>query len=312
MIPAESTPSTGSDQAPSVAELVAGHARTLAAAGVPTPQVDARLLARHVLELDRDGVRTSPLPSADRLEVLAELVRRRAQRVPLQLLTGRTWFRFLRLECRPGVFVPRPETEIVAGLAVEAARERGPRPTVVEPATGTGAIALAVATEVPGAAVVATDRSPEALACARTNLAHVEAGRADVAGLATGASCAFLAGDLLEPVDPGLRGRVDVLVANPPYLPAADRGTWAPEVAEHDPDTALVGGPDGHELVDALLAAAPEWLAPGGVVVVEIDERRGGEAAATARRLGLTDVRIATDLTGADRAVVGHRPGGRS
>ncbi len=156
--------------------------------------------------------------------------------------------------------------------------------------------------------MVASDRSTDAVALARTNLDHVRAGRADVDGLADGATCEFLLGDLLEPLPSRLQGHVDVLVANPPYLPARDRHGWEPEVADHDPDAALVGGDDGHEVVDALLAAATTWLAPGGVVVLEIDERRGADAERTARRLGLTDVAVEKDLTGADRAIVGRRP----
>ena len=301
-------PSTDADEVRSVADLVLHHARALAAAGVPTPEVDARLLTRHVLGLDTNGIRTAPLPPDEVLAELDELVRRRAERVPLQLLTGATWFRFLRLECRPGVFIPRPETEVVAGLAIEAARVAGDHPLVVEPCTGTGAIALAVACEVPGAQVLATDRSPDAVALAQDNLRHVHAGRADVPGMAAGATCDILAGDLLDPLPRELQGRVDVLVSNPPYLPTRDRERWEPEVADHDPFAALVGGEDGHEVVDALLDAAATWLAPGGVVVLEIDERRGRDAAEAARGAGLTDVVIEKDLTGADRAVVARRP----
>lgn len=303
--PAERSPGVRS-----LVDTVAAHGRTLAAAGVPSPEVDANLLARHVLGLGPAGIRTAAAPDRAALAELDRLVQRRAERIPLQLLTGATWFRFLRLECRPGVFIPRPETEIVAGLAVDAARVAGDRPVVVEPGTGTGAIALSLAAEVPGAQVVATDRCEAAVGLARDNLAHVRAGRADVGGLAPGASCAIVPGDLLTPVDAGLRGHVDVLVSNPPYLPAGDRSTWEREVVEHDPDGALVGGEDGHELVDELLEAAMTWLAPGGVVVVEIDERRGRDAQRAAKRAGLTDVAIEKDLTGADRAVRGRRPHG--
>ncbi len=288
-------------------DLVAEHTATLAAAGVASPHHDAIALARHVLGLTTTGIRTASLPDTEARRALADLVARRADREPLQLIVGATWFRYLRLACRDGVFIPRPETEVVAGLAIDAARRAGDRPSVVEPCTGTGAIALAVATEVPGAQVVATELDPLALDLARTNLADVARGRAEVAGLAAGASCEVLAGDLLAPVDPGLRGHVDVLVSNPPYLPAADASTMDPEVTEHDPDRALFGGPDGHEVVDALLAAAADWLAPGGTVVLEIDARRASDAVAAAIGVGLIDVRTAPDLTGADRALVARR-----
>lgn len=273
----------------------------LAAAGVPSPGVDARWLIEHVVAdaEARPVLTTGAL--ADRLEAL---VVRREAREPLQLVLGTAAFRTLELACRPGVFLPRPETEIVAGVAIGHARQRagggaGPDAGVLvaEPCTGTGAIACSVAIEVPAARVLATDLDPRAVDLARHNAAATAPDRIEVHH-----------GDLLDPLDASLRGHLDVLVANPPYLPAADRGTWDPEVADHDPDTALVGGPDGHEVVDRLLALAVDWLAPGGSVVLEIDERRGAEAAAVARVVGLTDVKVQRDLTGADRVLVARRP----
>jgi release factor glutamine methyltransferase len=274
-------------------------AARLAAAGIETPEVDARWLVDHVTELTGSCTGCGAA-------LLDGLVARRVAREPVQVIIGRTWFRELELACEAGVFVPRPETEVVAGLAIDAARAAGPSPTVVEPCTGTGAIALSVAVEVPGARIVATDVDPAAVALARRNLEAVRSGTAGAALVAR--EVTVLEGDLLAPVAPELRGQVDVLVANPPYLPATDRGTWAPEVGDHDPDRALVGGPDGHEVVDALLAAARDWLRPGGTVVLEIDERRGDDAAAAADLAGLTDVRIEPDLTGRPRAVVARQP----
>jgi release factor glutamine methyltransferase len=113
----------------------------------------------------------------------------------------------------------------------------------------------------------------------------------------------------MDAFDPADRGRVDVLVANPPYLPLADLATMEPEVAEHDPHDALFGGPEGHEVVDELLAAAGEWLAPGGAVVLEVDARRCASALDRARGLGLVDVEALRDLTGAQRFVRARRPG---
>lgn len=276
-------------------DLVRRIAGVLAAAGVPSPDVDARRLVEAALASDDPDV------------TLDAFVAARSRRVPLQHVLGATWFRHLRVICRPGVFIPRPETEIVAGVAIDAARAAGDAPVVVEPCTGTGAIALAVATEVPGAYVVAGDRSDDAVTLARDNLSAVVAGDAEVAGLADGAACTIIRSDLLGGFPPELRGTVDVLVSNPPYLPAADRGSWDPELA-HDPDAALVGGVDGHELVDALLFAATEWLRPGGVVVLEIDDRRGDDALRTATDAGLVDAVVCPDLTGADRAIRARRP----
>ncbi len=288
-------------------DLVEEVAERLEAAGVPTPDVDARWIVDAMVE------RFGPALVGCDAGVLDALVERRAAREPLQLVLGHTTFRWVELACRAGVFVPRPETEVVAGVAIEAARASGGRPRVVEPCTGTGAIALAVASEVPGVHVVAGDRSGAAVDLARENLATLEAGGAPDPWrpgpwLAPGARVEVRRGELLAPVPEDWAGRVDVLVSNPPYLPASDTGSWQPEVGDHDPHDALVGGPDGHELVDALLAESPVWLRPGGTVVVEIDDRRGGDAREAARRAGLVDVRVVADLTGRDRAVVARRP----
>jgi release factor glutamine methyltransferase len=273
-------------------------AARLAAAGIETPDVDARWLVEHVTEVSGSCTGCGAA-------LLDGLVARRAAREPLQVVLGRTWFRELELACVAGVFIPRPETEIVAGLAIDAALAAGGAPLVVEPCTGTGAIALSVAVEVPGAAVVATDVDGSAVELARSNLDRVRRGEAGPPVVAS--EVTILQGDLLDPMDPALRGHVDVLVANPPYLPASDRGTWAPEVADHDPDRALVGGEDGHEVVDALLELSARWLRPGGTVVLEIDERRGADAVAHAAAVGLVDARVCRDLAGADRAVVAQR-----
>ena len=288
-------------------ELIADVADRLDAAGVPSPDVDARWLVDAMV--DRFG---DDLSGCDR-GVLDALVARRARREPLQLVLGSTAFRWVRLACRAGVFVPRPETEVVAGAAIDASRAARERPRVVEPFTGTGAIACAIASEVPGARILASDASARAVAVARENVADLRAGtppRPWRPGpwLAPGASVEVRRGDRLAGVPAAWAGTVDVLVANPPYLPGADASTWAPEVADHDPREALVGGTDGHEVVDDVLAQASTWLAPGGTVVIEIDDRRGAEAVRTAQRVGLREARTVVDLTGRDRAVVARRP----
>jgi release factor glutamine methyltransferase len=288
-------------------ELLDEVATRLDDAGVPTPDVDARWIVDAMV--DRFG---PDLAGCD-AGVLDALVERRAAREPLQLVLGHTTFRWVELACRPGVFVPRPETEVVAGAAIDAARAAGPRPRVVEPCTGSGAIACAVASEVPGVQVLASDLSPAAVELATENATALAAAARPTAWrpgpwLAPGAVVEVRHGALLDAVPDDWRHTIDVLVANPPYLPAADAGTWQPEVADHDPAPALVGGPDGHEVVEALLVLAPTWLRPGGVVVVEIDDRRGADAATAATAAGLVDVHVVADLTGRDRAVVAHAP----
>ncbi len=285
--------------------VVAEVERRLAAAGVPSPRADARWLVEHVL-------RVAGAVTGCGAALLDGLVARRLAREPLQLVLGTTSFRTVELACRPGVFLPRPETEVVAGLAVDAARRAGRAPVIVEPCTGGGAIAASLLAEVPGATIVATDLDDAAVALARENLERVRTGDAGGRPAAAGASATVLRGDLLGPVDPALCGHLDVLVSNPPYLPARDRGSFEVEVAAHDPDRALIGGPDGHEVVDRLLASAGQWLAPGGTVVVEIDERRADDAVRVARAVGLVDVRVAQDLAGRDRALVAGRASDRA
>lgn len=277
-------------------------AARLAAAGVGPARAEARWLTEHARAV-------APSP-AQVPAVLEDLVRRRESREPIQLIVGHWPFRTVELAVAPGVFLPRPETEVVAQLAIDAARAvvaRRGAARVVEPCTGTGAIALSLLVEVPSVSVIAADVDPTAVALATANLTRVRDGSAGVRP-ARGATASVVHSDLLAAVDPAWRGHLDVLVANPPYLPAADRGSFPPEVASYDPDRALVGGEDGHEVVDALLVLAAEWLRPGGTVVLEIDERRGADVRAAAARAGLTAVRVVCDLTGADRAVVAERP----
>jgi len=266
----------------------------LAAAGVPTPAVDAEWLLRHVTGWSRAELRAraGAVLGADELSRLEELGGRRAAREPLQLVLGSVGFRHLELEVRPGVFIPRPETEVLAGEALARLPAGG---VAVEPCTGSGAVACAVAAEADPGLVVATDVSPAAVALARDNAARC--------GVEVTVAC----GDLLDPVDPVLRGRVDVLVANPPYVAADELDGLEPEVVAWDPPAALVAGPTGHEASDRLLAAATRWLVPGGWLLLEVAETRAAATAGRASAAGLTDVAVVADLAGRERIVVARR-----
>lgn len=272
-------------------DALAAAERRLAAAGVPTPRNDAELLVRHVTGWGRGELllrRARPMP-ADAGDRLEPLVARRAAREPLQLILGSVGFRHLDLLVRPGVFLPRPETEVLAGEAADRTPAGG---VVVEPCTGTGAIACAVASESAPGRVLATDVSAEAVALARENAARcgvaVEVGR----------------GDLLGPVPRALRGHVDVLVCNPPYVAEAELAGLEPEVRDWDPGAALVSGPTGNEVVERLVDAAPRWLRPGGWLLLELDPARAAVTAARCRVAGLTDVGVVRDLAGRDRIVL--------
>jgi release factor glutamine methyltransferase len=289
-----------------LSEAVTATSAALRTAGVASPETDARWLVAAASGIDPRRAPSRDLTGPDR-EALEALVARRCRREPLQLVLGTVAFRDLELRCRPGVFVPRPETEVLAGAAialVRAARRPDGRPVVVhEPCCGTGAVGLAVASEMEGAVVLLADRSADAVALAQENR--------DVLAVSgrLRSPVDVVQGDLLAAFDSSTYGPADVIVANPPYLPDADLAGLDPEVAGHDPHDALLGGPDGHEVVDRLLADAAERLVPGGAVVLEIDARRAAEAVQTAQRVGLTAVEVHRDLTGAERCVLARRPG---
>jgi release factor glutamine methyltransferase len=236
--------------------------------------------------------------AAGRLEAL--VARRRAGE-PLQYLLGRWAFRRLDLVVDPRVLIPRPETEVVAGLAIDEARRAGRPCTVADLGTGSGAIALAVADEVPAAEVWATDASPAALEVARANLAVVDPGAASRVHLAQGMWYEALPGTL--------RGRLTVVVSNPPYVTEAEHAALPPEVRDHEPVGALVAGPTGRECLEHLVAGGLEWLEPGGTLVLELAPDQAGPLRAAAEGAGYTAVEVRPDLAGRDRALLARRPG---
>ncbi|WP_350350011.1 peptide chain release factor N(5)-glutamine methyltransferase [Agromyces sp. G08B096] len=271
----------------------------LAAAGVPDADVDADLLIGHLLGLSRGGV-AARLVIGDRLTredaaTLDGLVRRRAAREPLQHITGRAPFRSLDLAVGPGVFVPRPETEQVAQLAIDALRAvADPAPVAVDLGSGSGAIAIALATEVPHARVWAVEKSPDAFPWTRRN---VEESGAD--------NLTLVFGDLADAL-PELDGRVAVVVSNPPYVPAAELPA-DPEVHRHDPDAALYGGEDGLDVVRVLSRRALALLRPGGTLVIEHGERQSEAVAAVLAADGWRAIAHHRDLTTRDRATTALR-----
>ena len=267
---------------------------TLASAGVPDPEVDADLLVGHVLGLSRGAVQARIVIGAEMSEAdastLASLVVRRALREPLQHITGRAAFRNLDLQVGPGVFVPRPETEQVAQLAIDALAAAGePEPIGVDLGTGSGAIALALATEVPHARVWAVEKSPEAFVWTRRNVAEVAAPNLEL-----------VFGDLADAL-PELDGRVAVVVSNPPYVPLRDMPR-DPEVRLHDPERALYGGVDGLDVVRVLSRRALALLRPGGALVIEHGEEQSAAIAEILAADGWRAIAHHRDLTTRDRA----------
>ena len=286
---------------PGLRAYVDGATAVLTEAGVPSPRHDALALAAYALGLPRvEPVMAPPLPEGFAAEY-AGLVERRRTREPLQHIVGHTVFRYVTLRVEPGVFVPRPETETVAQLAVDeaaAVAARGRRPLVVDLCTGTGAIAVSVDTEVPTSRVVAVDLSDEAVGLARHN-----------AGAVASLDLRVVQGDVRDPaLLADLDGTVDVVVSNPPYIPP-DAVPLDPEVRDHDPDVALYGGgSDGLDVPRAVIEAAARLLAPGGLLVMEHAEVQDAQARHAAVATGaFEDVRTVPDLTGRPRTLVARR-----
>ncbi|MEV8219018.1 peptide chain release factor N(5)-glutamine methyltransferase [Microbacterium sp. NPDC077391] len=272
-------------------------AQRLADAGVPDPLVDAELLIGHVLglgrgELQAAAVRGDQIAEAD-AERLALLVDRRAAREPVQHLTGRAAFRHLELAVGPGVFVPRPETETVVQFAIDALLESASaQPVAVDLGTGSGAIALAMATEVPHARVHAVERSADAYAWAQRNARGV-------------GNLTLVHGDLATAFDE-LRGVADVVISNPPYVPD-DAIPRDPEVRLHDPAQALYGGADGLDVVRVISSRAQDLLHAGGLLVLEHGELQGAAIRDILTSDGWRAAATHQDLTRRDRATTALR-----
>ncbi|MCA1782416.1 MAG: peptide chain release factor N(5)-glutamine methyltransferase [Intrasporangiaceae bacterium] len=291
-------PVTGSERL-SLASAVRRARRTLEEAGTTSPEADAVALAAHTLRRSVAEVRRLMIleerVEGDVLAVYEGLVAQRSARVPLQHLTGTAPFRHLTLRVGPGVFVPRPETEVVAQAAIDEALVCGAAPVVVDLCAGSGAIALAVKDEVPHARVTAVELDPLALGWAGANLET------------TGLDVELVGGDAASAL-PGREGSVDVVVSNPPYIPTA-MVPVEPEVRDHDPDAALYGGSaDGLRIPLAVAGRAAALLRPGGLFVMEHADTQGE---ALPRRLRgsecWTDIEDHPDLTGRPRYVTARR-----
>jgi len=217
---------------------------------------------------------------------LAGLVERRVAGEPLEYVLGWAEFAGRRFAVAPGVFVPRHRTEFLVRLAIGFARSRS---VVLDLCCGSGALGATVAAETPGIELYAADIEPAAVACARRNIPGE-----------------VYEGDLYAPLPPSLRGRVDVLLSNVPYVPTEEVALMPPEARDHEPRVALDGGPDGLDVLRRVVAEAPAWLAPGGRVLFEAGERQAGAAADEVRRAGLAAAVEQSEELGAT-VVVGLR-----
>lgn len=278
-------------------ELLRDAEQRLRAGGVASPEHDAAELLAHVLGTSRGALALAPPPGSAAEAEYDDLLTRRAAREPLQHLIGRAWFRHVSVAVGPGVFVPRPETELLAGWAVDRAREvlaAGETPVVVDLCTGSGVIARSIAHEVPEARVHAVELDPAAHAWAERNLADT--------------TVDLRLGDLGSAFDE-LAGRVDVLVSNPPYVPLEAWESVAPEARDHDPHLALFSGDDGLDAIRVIADRGLVLLRPGGTVGVEHADAQGESAPAVFSRGARWDeVRDHRDLAGRPRYLTARRP----
>ena len=260
----------------------------LAENGVPSPRVDAEFLVAHVLGVSRTGIYANGrVVSPAEAEQLAALVARRAEREPLAYVLGEWGFRRLSLQVDRRVLVPRPETEVVVERCLELIADLE-APAVLDVGTGSGAIALSIADEHPGARVCAVDSSSDALAVARDNVLRL--------GLERRVELAE--SDLLA----GVAGSFDLVVSNPPYVSPRERSGLGPEVRDFEPSVAVMG----FEVADRIAAEALPVLRPGGWVVLECGDGQATSLTAKLRALGYDRVRVSPDLAGVDRVVEGR------
>lgn len=270
------------------------------ARGLDSPRLCAEILLSHVLSCDRLRLymETDRPASPDERERLRDLVRRALEHEPIQYLTGEAWFFGLRLRADRRALIPRPSTETIVEHLLQHGRaggepgERGEPVRIADVCTGSGCIAVALAKNMPGARIVATDISADALALARENAESV--GVAD--------RVEFVEGDLLAPLSG--RGPFDWIVSNPPYIPDHEWDAVEPNVKDHEPHLALRGGRDGLDLVRPIIENARDLLAPGGGLLVEIAACTASDALGLAARAGWSEPRILKDHEGHDRVLV--------
>jgi len=272
--------------------MLASATAKLDAAGIASPAVDAELLLSHVTGVPRLKLRISAEPTPEQTEEFDTLVARRAAREPLQHLTGTTAFRYRELIVGPGVFIPRPETELLAGWAIAHLADLED-PVVVDLCTGSGAIAAAIADEAPGTRVFAVELDESAFAYAQRNL--------------SGTGVDVRQGDIADAFA-NLDGRVDVVVANPPYIPLGAWESVEAEARDHDPSLALWSGDDGLDVIRVVEEVAFRLLKPGGVLGCEHADVQGESAPAVFVATGRwSEVRDNLDLAGRPRFVTAQR-----
>lgn len=289
----------GPARPPSIAAVVADAAARLSAAGLPDARLDARVLAAHALGLSAPGALTPRGGDAMPAEAgrhLESLLRRRLAREPVGRILGRRGFWTLDLALGPETLEPRPETETVVTAVLDRLPDRGVPLRLLDAGTGSGALLLALLTELPAARGVGVDIAAGAVAVARAN--------ARTHGLDSRAQ--IVEADWRDGLVGVVGAPLDVVVSNPPYVTSADLTDLAPEVRDHDPVVALHGGADGLACYRDLIPLAARLLRPGGWLAVEIGATQADAVSAIVRRAGFGAVSCVRDLPGHDRCVVGR------
>jgi release factor glutamine methyltransferase len=267
--------------------------RTLQGSSEGSAALEARWILEAATRRDRSSLVLNPTITPEEDQICTKLATRRAAGEPLQYVTRQAAFRRLNLAVGPGVFIPRPETELVA----ERAMARLPRGgTLVDVGTGSGAIALSVSDERPDATVIATESSPRALAWAEKN-------RADA-----GTPVELVGCDLLLGLSPSLAGSIDVIVSNPPYIDPAQKEVLPRDIVEHEPDAALFAAEQGLEVLNRLANAALSWLKPGGWLVLEIGSDQAASVQMLLATAGYEEAYVSKDLAGNDRIAEARKP----
>lgn len=284
-----------------LAEAINRAAAGLSDRGIPNARLDAELLLRHVLGRDRAWILTHIQDALDgeHEAIFDSLISRRANREPLQYITGTQEFWGLDFIVTPDVLIPRPETELIIESSLQAMAGT-PSPLIVDLCTGSGCIAVSLAKELPSSRILATDSSEKAVAVARLNARkHQVADR-----------IRFLHGDLFEPLEElDILGKVDILVSNPPYVPAGLMSILQPEVRDHEPETALLAGPEGTEIHVRIISTAPRYLRTQGSLIMEMGI---GQATAVGQMIRASgayhSAEVLKDLAGIERVIIAKRP----
>jgi len=283
-----------------LAEAINRAAVTFSDRGISNARLDAELLLRHVLRQDRAWIlaHIQDVLDAEHQKVFERLISRRQKREPLQYITGTQEFWGLDFIVTPDVLIPRPETELIVESALRT-DSGSASPLIVDLCTGSGCIAVSLAKELPASRVLATDRSENALDVARKNARkHQVSDR-----------IRFFHGDLFEPLDElDIRGRVDIMVSNPPYVPDGLLCILQPEVRDYEPELALVAGPEGTEIHQRIIKAAPDYLKHHGSLIMEMGIGQAEKVGQMVRASGAFHAPdILKDLAGIERVIVAKR-----